>query len=100
MKDFIRTKQLYEYKKGQLIGLGFGNIVQSDADIVCISAFDKPSFAATSSIGLINELLKAKANINLEQIIDAQFKSDGFQLFDFTSNNLSFKKILLISMGC
>ena len=99
MSEFIRTKQLFELKKGQLIGLGFGNIAHSDADIVCISAFNEPSFVSSSSIGSINELLLLKGNINLKHLVNDDFIINGFQLIDISMYGLPFKKILLISMG-
>lgn len=99
MTDFIKTKLLFEYKIGQLIGLGSGSIVNSDADILIISAFDNPSFVSNSSIGAVNEFLKMNSRCNLENQISEKFAKEGYQLIDISAENLKFKKILLIYMG-
>lgn len=99
MSDFIKTKLLFEHRPGQLIGLGFGNIINSDADILIISAFETPSYVSKSSIGSLSEFLWSENKINLKELINEEFINQGFQLIDLTSQNLRFKKILVISMG-
>lgn len=99
MADFIKTKLIFEYKTGHLVGLGFGNIVNSDSDILIISAFDIPSFIANSSIGSVNDFLIRNSSINLESQISKDFAKEGYQLIDISSEGLNFKKILLICMG-
>jgi hypothetical protein len=98
MSDFIKTKLLFEYKPGQLIGLGFGNIVNSDADLLIISAFETSTFVSQSSIGSLNKFLKETTKSNLEKLVNEELKN-GCQLIDLSSKNLRFKKILVISMG-
>lgn len=99
MDDFIKTKLLFEYKKGQLIGFGYGNIIESDADIICISAFNNARFIPNSAIGCINELIYNEVKIDLEEQLNESFGTDGFQIFDFSNYKLRFKKLLLICMG-
>ncbi|HKO79387.1 MAG TPA: DUF4145 domain-containing protein [Chitinophagaceae bacterium] len=99
MPDIIKTKLLFEYKSGQLIGLGFGNIINSEADILVLSAFDVPSFDENSTIGVLNELLKVNGSTELRDLIGEQFGNVGYQMIDLSSSNFSFKKILLVCMG-
>jgi hypothetical protein len=99
MSSFIQTKLLYEYKPAQLIGLGFGSIVHSDADLLVLSAFSRPSFASNSTIGAVNDYLKATSAISLEEKLKPEFVNEGLQLIDLMGENLNFKKILVISMG-
>ena len=99
MTEFIKTKLLFEYKKGQMIGLGFGNIINSDADVLILSAFSEPSFTPNSTIGALNEYLIKKSNINLSELIDDELQRKGYQVIDLSSRGLSLKKILLVNMG-
>jgi len=99
MLDFIKTKLLFEYKEGQLIGLGFGNIIRSDADIIIVSAFENVTFVQNSSIGALNSILLETADINLQELITDELIIQGFQNIDLSFKNLSFKRILIISMG-
>ena len=99
MSGYIKTKLLFEYKQGQLIGLGFGDIVHSDAEIVIISAFRTNEFVPNSAIGSINALLEKYTHIKLRNYIDDELKNNGYKLIDFSSLKLSFKKLLIIDMG-
>lgn len=51
--NLIRTKLLYEPRDGHLLSLGFGNVASSQADVVCISAYNDEYFTPTSAIGAI-----------------------------------------------
>ncbi|MBK9320951.1 MAG: hypothetical protein IPM91_20600 [Bacteroidetes bacterium] len=99
MPGYIKTKLLFEYKQGQLIGLGFGDIVHSDADIVILSAFRTNNFTPNSAIGSINTFLEKHTSIRLENYIDYELKENGFKFIDISFQNLSFKKLLIIDMG-
>lgn len=99
MSSLINTKLLFEYKVGHLIGLGFGDIINSNADLLVVSAFDIPSFTPNSSIGSLNELLKKNSLASIEETINESFGKEGFQLFDYSESSLPFKKILLVCMG-
>lgn len=99
MSDFIKTKLLFEYKPGQIIGLGFGNIVNSDADIVIASAFDIPAFTSNSSIGALTQFLKQNTGIEIDKMLAKDFGKAGYQIIDLSAYSLQFKKILLLCMG-
>jgi hypothetical protein len=99
MSSFIQSKLLYEYKPAQLIGLGYGSIVHSDADLLVLSAFCRPSFVSNSTIGAVNDYLKATRAISLEEKLKPEFVNEGLQLIDLMDENLNFKKILVLSMG-
>ncbi len=98
MANPIQTKLLFEYKKGQLLGLGFGNIVNSDADIICISAFDKPSFKLNSSIGELNEYLVKNFNYSIEEKLNNGLKP-GTSILLTIPNTDKKKKVLVLCMG-
>ena len=69
MLEFIKTKLLFEYKPGQLIGLGFGNIVNSDADLIVVSALENFKFVLKSSVGSLNNFLIESAQVNLQELM-------------------------------
>lgn len=98
MPDLIQTKLLFEYKKGQLLGLGFGNIVNSDADIICISAFDEPSFKPNSAIGELNEYLAKHFKYSIEEKVNNELKP-GTSILLTIPNTDSKKKVMVVCMG-
>lgn len=52
---FIETKLLHEISPGRILSLGFGDIAQSEADMVCVSAYAEREFTPRSAVGAVSE---------------------------------------------
>jgi len=52
---FIETKLLHEISPGRILSLGFGDIAQSEADMVCVSAYAERGFTRRSAVGAVSE---------------------------------------------
>lgn len=97
MNDLIHTKLIVEVYPAKFLSLGFGNIAQSQADVVCISSFRKTGFTTNSAIGAISRALGP--GVLRRQLDVAEQTNEPCSLVDLRDLRTPFKQLLVVWMG-
>lgn len=104
MSELIHTKLLVEVEPAKFLSLGFGDIANSEADVVCVSAFRESPLLRNSAIGAVARALRAN-----QASLSALLQNDanpgdarsfgGCTLVDLLPYGTLFKKLLVVWMG-
>lgn len=104
MSELIHTKLVVEVDPAKFLSLGFGDIANSEADVVCVSSFRESAFVPNSSIGAVARALNAK-QISLPTLLRYESNPEDGQpfgactLLDLLPYGTLFKKLLVVWMG-
>jgi hypothetical protein len=93
----INTKLIYETGNGKIVALALGDLLNSNADLVCLSHFGNAGYKQSSVIGQLAQILHEKG-VEINSLFTEDYIKKGFQLFDFSHYGLSFK-VLIICLG-